>query len=239
MKPKGLLLLLISVHAVPVFAQRPGDYGRFQVILDKQLLGRPAMEEPISPVTAPPSSPSPSWAMEYRMTMMTRDAGDGSIRVGLQNVRDNSGFLLIEGDASTHGYQLSDADFEAFRATIRYNGNAHVFQLESGAVATPAAVPVLAPGGRVVTRRSGTGPFISPGMSPNPPRRPEPDPVNPEENPEAVPTRFNSPEELQIHLQNVQMDAIRTGKPPLPIPLTPEMDEQLVREGVLPPLENE
>lgn len=30
------------------------------------------------------------------------------------------------------------------------------------------------------------------------------------------------------------MDAIRTGKPPLPIPLTRQMDDQLVKEGVLP-----
>jgi hypothetical protein len=40
---------------------------------------------------------------------------------------------------------------------------------------------------------------------------------------------------LKKHLEDVQMDAIRSGRPPLPMPLTPEMDAQLVSEGVLPP----
>ena len=31
------------------------------------------------------------------------------------------------------------------------------------------------------------------------------------------------------------MEVIRQGLPPLPIPLTPEQDSQLVKEGVLPP----
>ncbi len=37
-------------------------------------------------------------------------------------------------------------------------------------------------------------------------------------------------------LRQYQMDLIRKGRAPLPIPLTQEMDEQLVKEGVLPPL---
>lgn len=47
--------------------------------------------------------------------------------------------------------------------------------------------------------------------------------------------RFKSREELQTHLRDQQMDAIRSGKPPRPIPLTHEMESQLVEEGVLPP----
>ena len=31
------------------------------------------------------------------------------------------------------------------------------------------------------------------------------------------------------------MDVIRAGLPALPVPLTKEMDDQLVAEGVLPP----
>jgi hypothetical protein len=43
---------------------------------------------------------------------------------------------------------------------------------------------------------------------------------------------------LQNHLEQYQMDLIRAGGekgPPLPMELTPEMDDQLVKEGVLPP----
>jgi hypothetical protein len=41
--------------------------------------------------------------------------------------------------------------------------------------------------------------------------------------------------ELKEHLQEYQMEAIRQGQPPLPIPLTPESEAQLAKEGFLPP----
>ncbi len=53
--------------------------------------------------------------------------------------------------------------------------------------------------------------------------------------PEVKPNR----EQLKKYLQEYQMDLIRKGNAPLPMPLTPEMDAQLVEEGVLPPLEEE
>lgn len=43
--------------------------------------------------------------------------------------------------------------------------------------------------------------------------------------------------EMDRQLQEYQIQAIREGREPLPIPLTPEADEQLVREGLLPPAE--
>jgi hypothetical protein len=46
-----------------------------------------------------------------------------------------------------------------------------------------------------------------------------------------------SGEVLQQQLREYQMQLIRTGQPALPIPLTPEQDAQLVKEGVLPPAE--
>ena len=57
--------------------------------------------------------------------------------------------------------------------------------------------------------------------------------ATPEATVSAAPERLTG-EALQKHLQDYQMELIRTGQPPLPIPLTPEMDAQLVREGVLP-----
>lgn len=43
-----------------------------------------------------------------------------------------------------------------------------------------------------------------------------------------------SPEEVNALLQEYQKELIRSGQTPLPIPLTPETDRQLVEEGVLP-----
>ena len=48
-----------------------------------------------------------------------------------------------------------------------------------------------------------------------------------------------SVETLRKQLEQYQMGVIRTGPPPLPIPLTKEMDDQLVKEGILPPLDGE
>lgn len=45
--------------------------------------------------------------------------------------------------------------------------------------------------------------------------------------------------EIQQHLQSYQKELIRQGLPPLPIPLTRKTDEELVKEGVLQPLEPE
>ena len=49
--------------------------------------------------------------------------------------------------------------------------------------------------------------------------------------------------EYQVHrdrklkeMREHQMHLIRQGKTPLPIPLTKEMDDQLVKEGILPPV---
>ncbi|MEI6166753.1 MAG: hypothetical protein WCS52_06130 [bacterium] len=43
-----------------------------------------------------------------------------------------------------------------------------------------------------------------------------------------------SPDEVNSLLQEYQKELIRTGQTPLPIPLTPETDQELVNEGILP-----
>jgi len=62
---------------------------------------------------------------------------------------------------------------------------------------------------------------------------PQPDGVPPAPR---LPDGKMSGEQLEKHLKEYQMEAIRKGLKPLPIPLTKEMDDQLVSEGVLPPL---
>lgn len=46
-----------------------------------------------------------------------------------------------------------------------------------------------------------------------------------------------TPEEIGNLLQEYQKELIRKGMKPLPIPLSPETDKELVEEGLLPPLE--
>ena len=57
--------------------------------------------------------------------------------------------------------------------------------------------------------------------------------------PVEVPKPIYTGEELEKHLQEYQMEVIRSGNlPPLPVQLTPENDAKLVAEGVLPPVDD-
>lgn len=216
---------LLLMSGTKGYAQHTGgDFGRYQVILDQQLLGRPAPPPPAARPDTPAPAPTPSWAVDYRLTMITEDLSTGSARAGLFDVRNQVGFLLLEGE-ETEGFRLHAVNFQNNRAEVSFQGNRHLFSLESA----PAAAPV--PEARPAPRPQS-------GPSPRAIRRVPSPPADEQRPPEPAEPRFSSPEELQAHLQNVQMDAIRTGKPPLPIPLTPEMDAQLVQEGVLPPLED-
>jgi hypothetical protein len=67
-------------------------------------------------------------------------------------------------------------------------------------------------------------------QAPQPPAKPNEPELSPEE-------QAAKREEVRENLRQYQMEVIRAGMPPLPIPLTPEMDDQLVAEGVLPPAE--
>lgn len=215
------------------------ELGQYQVILDKQLLGRKAPEPP--PVTnpTPPPLAAPGWSRQYRMTMMTQDDDDGTVRVGLQNVQDQSSVLLIQGRerAADKDFSLISADYEGGTAQISYLGTTHRFELQM----TVAAPPVLkAPAGAAAGRPIQTPAAANNSASRSSIARSALRNRRESRKAESAPLqvrRFASQEELQAHLKEQQMDAIRTGKPPLPIPLTPAMDAQLVREGVLPPLE--
>lgn len=55
----------------------------------------------------------------------------------------------------------------------------------------------------------------------------------------AAKTRSTSDANRKKRLEQYQMDLIRQGITPLPIPLTKEMDDQLVKEGFLPPTEGQ
>lgn len=223
-----LLTFLAAPHRGPAM-----DLGEYQVILDKQLLGA-TRQVTVPAVTPPPTVAAPSWSREYQMTMMTRDQPSGTIRIGLQNIQNQSSVLLIEGKDRHEDFKLVSANYSSGTATISYRGASHQFRLQDGPATRSAPTTEMRDPSRInipdAARKSGT--IARPG------RRSRPSTPD-QESPTLQIRRFASQEELQEHLKQQQMDAIRTGKPPLPIPLTPEMDQQLVEEGVLPPLQEE
>ncbi|WFB37630.1 hypothetical protein P3T73_07635 [Kiritimatiellota bacterium B12222] len=211
------LLLGFSVTSVS-FAS---ELGAYQLILDKQLLGVEKVVPQVMPAPAVTQA-APSWARDYRMTMMTQD-GTG-LRIGLQNLRDQSSFLLVEGQSwNDDAPVLVSGDYSSGTARVRFRGMEHVFTIETGPVALVSsghaeAVPTTT--SSVRDRRRGFRQRST----------------NKEATPEPVIRKFETTKELNDHLQEQQMDAVRTGKPLLPISLTEKSDTQLVNEGVLPKL---
>ncbi len=221
--------LILSPVFLLTLCLQAADLGPYQLILDKQLLGV-EKATPTEPVRAPVVAASPSWSRDYRMTMITQD--EEKLRVGLQSLKDQSSILLIEGEKPfpDDSFQLVSGDYMQGTAVIRYQGSESRFHIESGPSAQSAAPEVSSGrGGRGGSTRTGSTRSYQPR-----PMRPSAPVATPTPKPQV--RKFNTREELQTHLQNQQVDAIRTGKPPLPIPLTPENDAKLVNEGLLDPL---
>lgn len=153
------------------------------------------------------------------MTMMSKD--DTGLRVGLQHRRNGEVVLIFEQDSDS-AYSLISADPVTGTATVSFRNQPHQFALEAGPASRPQPEtaqpqpPVSRSTRSVVVRSSKSRPES------NSERKNTPGP------------RFESREALQAHLREQQLDAIRTGKPPLPIPVTDEMVDQLIQEGWQP-----
>ncbi len=215
-------VLVVSIEA----SQDP--LGKYSLILDKGLFGKE--EKPVVVPPAPTPTPPPvsaGWAKQFQMTMMTLEDHTNRVRIGLQNLQNKTSMLLIEGEDPFDGYTLQEADFSNKKATVVYGGVPHVFDLTRG------NTPVSATnrnGNRTGNRATSTRPEFRRRNTPTVRPRTTPTPKPP-----VQARQWKSRDEYQKHLQQQNEDAIRTGKPPLPIPLTPEQDARLVKEGVLPP----
>ncbi|QBG47806.1 hypothetical protein EGM51_10540 [Verrucomicrobia bacterium S94] len=150
------------------------------------------------------------------------EADNGELRAGFENKGAKAGdprSIMLRLNESFQGMKLTDIDVLNSSATLEMNGKPVTFELTQAVAAAPAktAAPVAQ------RRKFGSG-F----------RRPEKPakPAEPELTPEEQAARR---EEVRENLRQYQMEVIRQGMPPLPIPLTKEMDDQLVAEGILPP----
>lgn len=150
----------------------------------------------------------------------------GEVRAGFENLKAQAGdprsIMLMVGE-NFNGMKLIEVDILASTATLELNGKPVSFELKN---ATPAPAKEAA----VPPRKFGSG-----FRRRQPPKEVK-KPKEPELTPEEVAERRK---EVRARLENYQMEAIRQGMPPLPVPLTEEMDAQLVEEGILPPQQQE
>lgn len=208
----------------------PGDFGRYEVILSRMPFGdeAAALAAATAAKSAASAAAAESFAKNVKMCAITRNRFNNRVQVGLVDVASKKSYFLYEGD-SEDGYELVKADYENEKAVVK-KGDEEI-EMTMSAVAAAAPVVTRGPGG--VRVGPGAPPFEQPL-----------DPTMVNRNLRVVDNTKNVPKlppaELQKKLQDYQMELIRAkGErgPPLPMQLTPEMDSQLVKEGVLPPNE--
>ncbi len=215
MKKTLSLLVLCVAGAVAARADVPA-FDRYQIILDRKPFGEAPPPEVVEPVI----TPEQSFAKNIRMCTLLED--ERGIRIGLIDLQSNKNFFLGVGE-NEEGIELVSASYKDEEAVLKKGSEMAVIKLQSGEIQplSPAEQQQ-----RLAAPESRRPSYAERRLARQQQRAAEPPPQ----------PKYTG-EELEKHLQDYQMEVIRQGLPPLPIPLTPEMDNQLVNEGVLPPLQ--
>ena len=210
MKTRDTILTLLFSASL-CLASNEG-FERYQLILDKQPFGQDPPEAEIVQVPA-----SQSFARNLRLSMLF-EGMDGTTRAGVVDNTTKKSYILRIGEPQD-GLEVVEADIKSSEAMLRKGNEVALFKLESGAGEPISKTEQSSRQSSYAERRQTLLKKIeTQRKEAEPPPKPQ-----------------LTGEALQKHLENVQMDAIRNGLPPLPLPLTPAMDAQLVKEGVLPP----
>jgi hypothetical protein len=200
--------------------------ARYQLILDREPFGHEQieLENQFTPAQEAAAAKAEVKAAERELRLcFIFETNQGEIRAGFQNKLAKPGdpkSIMLGIGESFRGMRLVSVDLEESTATLDRSGIRVTFSLTKAAEVAPVN-PVAKP----APRRFGTG-FRAQSQ---PEKKPEEPKLSAEE-------QAMRRAEIQENLRQYQMEVIRKGMPPLPIPLTQEMDDQLVTEGILPPL---
>ena len=217
------MVVAATLCALHVLADVPvPSFDRYQVILDRKPFG----DLPPPPAnTAPPGPPPVSFAQSLRLCTIIEEDDGGAMRVGFIDTRSNKSYLLAAGE-SEDGIEMVSASFADEEAVLRQGSETVAIKLQSGEV---RAINPGDPNAAIQNSAPAAGSPPRPSYA----ERRRMRQVNSDVEPPVQPKYTG--EELAKHLHDYQMEVIRQGLPPLPIPLTPEQDAQLVKEGLLPP----
>ena len=210
---KSHLAILFLIPAVALCVTDDEGFKRYQTILDKQPFGQEPPEADIVQVPA-----SQSFARNLRLSMLF-EGPDGTTRAGIVDAASKKSYILRIGEPQD-GLEVVEADIKTAEAMVRKGNEVALFKLEAGSGEPISRTEQSSRKSSYAERRQALLKKVEEQQQPEP-------------QPPQQPTLTG--DALQKHLENVQMDAIRNGLPPLPLPLTPAMDAQLVKEGVLPP----
>jgi hypothetical protein len=223
-------IIVLAVTAGTCFAvDTEYTAERYELIVDRAPFGADPLNVDVAAQNAQNAQDAKAAAAaakaaekELRLCFLL-ESESGEVRAGFENKTAKAGdpksVMLLVGE-SFRGMKLLDIDLLNSSATLDRSGSKVIFELAKGTApkATPKATTQP-------QRRFGGGFRRQPAPQPEKPKEPE---LSPEE-------QAKKREEVRENLRQYQMEVIRAGMPPLPIPLTQEMDDQLVTEGILPP----
>jgi hypothetical protein len=208
-------VILIWLWVTGILLAVTGDFSHYEIILEKKPFGDAPPEPEQETIQV---APNQSFARNLRLSMLY-EGPNGDIRAGIIDTSRNTNFILSVGEM-VEGLELLDADLSRSEATVKKGNEVALFKMEQSQ--QPQTLSKREQKARTTSyaqRRRALLKKIE-------------DQKKKEEKPKEPAL---TGEALRKHLEQVQMDAIRNGLPPLPMPLTKEMDDQLVKEGVLPP----
>ena len=240
MQTSAVATILLLAAAAAATASQPG-YDRYQPIVDRKPFGALLPPGP-PPGQDPNQAGQPSFAESLRLSMIVEEEDTGFQRIGFVDKRTNRGYTLGVGEAED-GYEVVSADFEKEEAVLRQGGETAMIKLSSGEVTklgpdgkpvagAPAAAPAMTPpmpGGQQPAQPAGNMSYAE--------RRRMRQLQMQQQMQQAQQQPKYTGEELAKHLSEYKLEVIRQGLPALPIPLTADEDNQLVKEGVLPPVQ--
>ena len=217
------LILVSFIYTISIF----GELDKYQIIIDRQPFGRELIspEPSVSAIKSEVESIAAAKAAEKELRLcFIFETTKGLIRAGFQNKIVKAGepksIMLGVGD-TFKGMKLVDVNIQESTATLDRNGVMIMFSLNKSAKNT------LGNSKTTSTRKFNSG-FRSSNTNDKE--------IKKEVNVKlTVQQQEQRKQEIQESLRQYQMDVIRAGLPPLPVPLTKQMDDQLVAEGVLPP----
>lgn len=217
------LILVSFIYTISIF----GELDKYQIIIDRQPFGRELIspEPSVSAIKSEVESIAAAKAAEKELRLcFIFETTKGLIRAGFQNKIVKAGepksIMLGVGD-TFKGMKLVDVNIQESTATLDRNGVMIMFSLNKSAKNTLGN-----------SKTTSTRKFNSGFRSSNTNEKEIKKEVNVKL---TVQQQEQRKQEIQESLRQYQMDVIRAGLPPLPVPLTKQMDDQLVAEGVLPP----
>ncbi len=225
-----ILLAVVATAASAVAALQQHTFARYEPILERQPFGIVTPDAAAGAAGAAEVPVGPPFTKDLKMCAITEDAT--GVQVGFVNVAVNppKSYLLRVGEMEDY-IELVDADYQEEMALLRKNGEEHWISMD-GSSGMSGSAPGEGGAGRSEGGQSASSDGSRRLSYAERLRRRRAERVR-----EIEPPGLQG-EDLKKHLESYQMELIRKGMPPLPMELTPEMDAQLVSEGVLPPVDD-